>query len=110
MLTNLHMTQPKKGATQLRWARNRHLRPPRRCGRSEVPWYARESFGQQIRKPMLKEKFLSNAAVKTFPEYWSPVRSDAMTLATSLAPVLRCFCLSQRICSAVYRHLQDVKK
>ncbi|KAH9901650.1 hypothetical protein C8Q73DRAFT_253672 [Cubamyces lactineus] len=43
------------------------------------------SFGQQIRKSMSKEKSLSTAAPKTSLEDWSPVHSDAMASATSLA-------------------------
>ncbi|KAI0332081.1 hypothetical protein GY45DRAFT_1247509 [Cubamyces sp. BRFM 1775] len=42
------------------------------------------SFGQQIRKSMSKEKSLSTAP-KTSLEDWSPVHSDAMASATSLA-------------------------
>ncbi|CDO74724.1 hypothetical protein BN946_scf184593.g6 [Trametes cinnabarina] len=43
------------------------------------------SFGQQIRKSMSKEKPLSSSAPKRSTEGWSPVHSDAMASATSLA-------------------------
>ncbi|OSD02767.1 hypothetical protein PYCCODRAFT_302758 [Trametes coccinea BRFM310] len=43
------------------------------------------SFGQQIRKSMSKEKPLSSPAPKRSTEGWSPVHSDAMASATSLA-------------------------
>ncbi|KAI0371800.1 hypothetical protein BV20DRAFT_1016674 [Pilatotrama ljubarskyi] len=43
------------------------------------------SFGQQIRKSMSKEKPLSSSAPKRSTDGWSPVHSDAMASATSLA-------------------------
>ncbi|KAI0646766.1 hypothetical protein C8Q79DRAFT_1067692 [Trametes meyenii] len=43
------------------------------------------SFGQQIRKSMSKEKPLSSPAPKRSTDGWSPVHSDAMASATSLA-------------------------
>ena len=88
--TNIHKTPSKKWSFSSALGKKLSSTPSTSSmkdaaqARSPVSSPRAMSFGQQIRKSMSKEKPLASAS-KASGEDWSPINSDAMASATSLA-------------------------